>query len=236
MNQNNEQSLPKATAENLRVYNELQNNYYAVPAMMKADDADYEAMLEKARQAMEAYAQQYDWFDTAFEENGQKGLKDILGTVVVPAMYDELESYNYLHAIPCAAVRKGDHWGLVKRDGSGDVVLDCEYEYVCYEPWTCRYMAKKNGKWGLVNSQGTFLAPCCFDKMSRPMNGFIVIENEGKYGLVTLDGLFVEPIYDDVQTELGELCQVTLAGEQGWLDENGQFTKEEDKAAIGAWE
>jgi hypothetical protein len=66
-----------------------------------------------------------------FEENGKKGLKNVKGEVVVPAIYDNygiLEPY-YLKLSPVVAQLDGKV-ALVERDGKGTPYTDFEYHYI----------------------------------------------------------------------------------------------------------
>jgi hypothetical protein len=232
----NEQSLPMATAENLKMFNELKQKYEELAALREKDFKTYAAKAQEALEAAQNYMYSYEWSDTVFEENGLKGVKNVFGEITVPALYDEIgEVLSCLCILPCVSVRKGEHWGLARRDGTGEAVLDCEYDNIFFEPRLYRYLVKKEGQYGVATVDGTLAIPCSFDAIYEPEFGMMRIGKEGKYGMITPEGLYVEPIYDEVLILYEEHCQVTLDGQIGWLDKEGHFTQDSEKAAIGVF-
>ena len=98
------------------------------------------------------------------------------------------------------------------------------------------YLAKKNGKLGILDAKGNEITPVIMDEVHEMIDtdGCIPLVKDGKWGLVHL-GMYVEPIYDKMEICSEEYVKVWLNGTQGWLDINGQFTTDKSQADIGSW-
>ena len=76
-------------------------------------------------------ASDYDWRDEIFEENGKKGMKNIKGEVIVPAIYDDFGTpENYYATTPYVCAYLDGKAGLVMRDGSGTPVTAFEFHHM----------------------------------------------------------------------------------------------------------
>ncbi len=98
------------------------------------------------------------------------------------------------------------------------------------------YVAKKNRKYGILDSKGNELAPVIMDEVHEMLDtdGCIPLLKDGKWGLVHFH-IYVEPIYEQMEIRSEEYVKVWLCGEQGWLDNSGRFTRDESQAYIGSW-
>lgn len=98
------------------------------------------------------------------------------------------------------------------------------------------YIAKKNGKYGILGPEGEELCPVVMDEVHKmlDMDGCIPLVKDGKWGLVHFY-CYVEPIYDRMEIRSEEYVKVWLGDVQGWLDINGHFTQDESQAYIGSW-
>lgn len=98
------------------------------------------------------------------------------------------------------------------------------------------YLAKKNGKLGILDSNGKEIAPVIMDEVHEMIDtdGCIPLVKDGKWGLVHYYN-YVAPVYDRMVIRSEEYVEVWLNGVQGWLDINGQFTTNESQAYIGSW-
>ena len=98
------------------------------------------------------------------------------------------------------------------------------------------YLAKKNGKYGILDSKGNEITPVIMDEVHEMIDtdGCIPLVKDGKWGLVHFYD-YVAPIYDKMEIRSEEYVKVWLNGVQGWLDNKGQFTTEESQAYIGSW-
>lgn len=83
--ENNRKERAKATKEQaerldylMAEMKNLENSY----------NADNEAQYMKLGQEYANLMSDYDWLDEEFEENGKKGLKNVKGEIVVPAIYE----------------------------------------------------------------------------------------------------------------------------------------------------
>ncbi len=98
------------------------------------------------------------------------------------------------------------------------------------------YLAKKNGKLGILDSNGKEIAPVIMDEVHEMIDtdGCIPLVKDGKWGLVHYYN-YVAPVYDRMVIRSEEYVEVWLNGVQGWLDIKGKFTTDESQAYIGSW-
>jgi hypothetical protein len=98
------------------------------------------------------------------------------------------------------------------------------------------YLVKKNGKYGILDSNGNEIVPVIMDEVHEMIDtdGCIPLFKDGKWGLVHFYN-YVAPVYDRMVIRSEEYVEVWLNGVQGWLDIKGKFTTDESQAYIGSW-
>ena len=180
------------------------------------------------------FMSEYDTMCAMYVENGQTGVKDVLGEVLVPAVFDEIVGVFADVNRDCAvAVIKDGKYGLVKPDGKGTILAECAYDNIHFDG--CCYYAVKDGKQGLYNISGEMLVPVMADKVYEPWNDLLVYEVDGKFGFSMLGAdLVTEAVYEAYEIDSNEYLFVTLDGKKGYLDEDGNFTEDSDEAYFNA--
>ena len=205
----------KATLEDLKTFETL--------LAETATDGD---ALDKLNEL----ASERDWFTTVFKENGKEGVKDLDGSILVPAMFDTV-CYTYdrkfFDASKPVVVLQDGKFGIVKADGTGEMLVPCEHEHI--HDFYGMYIIKDNGKAGLF-SCGEMVVPQIIDKIYEPCADLIVFEADGKTGLYdTASEIYVEPVYDSMELAPEETIKVMLRGKEGFLDaEDGHFVPVEE--------
>jgi len=118
-------------------------------------------------------------------------------------------------------------WGLI--DFSGQIILPFEFDSVDYESWTLEKngyaVVEKDGKKGLVNTDGKLVIPCSYNSFDRSRNlsadaPVVIVENEsGKLGLAEKNtGKFLLPTaYDAIGAD-------TVSAESSYAQLNTQIT------------
>ena len=207
-----------ATLEQIREYRKM------------LDNLSYDDNMDKVNFFME----EYDTMCSLFEENGCTGVNDILGEVLVPAMFDDItvvfSDVNRHFALP---VIKNGKYGLVKPDGKGTMAAGCIYDNIHFEGG-CHYLAK-DGKQGMYDAFGNEVVPVMVDKVFEPWNDLIVFESDGKFGFAMFGaGVVTKAEYDAYEMAANEDLVVTLNGKKGYLDEAGKFTEDTDEAWFNA--
>ena len=215
---------PKARPENYEYWEKLKNQFEETRKF------DYEKANEYY-QLLASFEQQFDWFDTPFEENGKFGLKDILGRVVIPAKYDDFSVLQniiryYSHV---STVKKGKYYGLVERY-TGKELTPFEYADIDKLEWHDCYIFHKEGlkSFGIVNEKGKELVPCIADSYNEFTVGILYKSGE-KYGYLALDyDLSIPPIYDDfIFDDLNEPFVFVINGVEGCISNKGKFYSKE---------
>ena len=222
----NDNKKTKATAE-------LADKLDSLEAEIKRvgrDDKNYLRLLQEREDLMHGY----DWFDEVFEENGKKGLRNIRGEVVVPAIYD---GFGMLHPyyLPMMLVgaMKGDKFGLVKRDGKGTPTTDFEFHYVESIPYTLFNFAFKSEDlhhFAIIVLNKVF-TPYELVDFYRPCDDHIILKGDNdKYGIIGMGSLiYISPEFDDIiDNGIGEDFTFIKDGVKGRVTMDKRFISDED--------
>lgn len=175
-----------------------------------------------------AFEQEYDVFTKVYSEDGKFGVKDAIGEILVPAMFDEV---GYTYADSCRGfavpVIKDGKMALVSPDGKGTMLTDAIYDEIRF--CDCSFILYKDGKQGLATDSGLVVVPAEMDEVFIPMNDLVVFTKDGKNGFaMSGTGLITEPEYDDFVIAENEYLMVFKNGQKGYINEQGSFTTEED--------
>ena len=163
------------------------------------------------------------YFDIPFKgQDGEIGLKDSIGNMVVPPIFEEVEGTEYLfESKHMARVKKDGKLWLSPRDGSGRIIGP---GYDKIEPYFSSAYVKRYGKMGMVDLEtGKEFIPSQMNWLKKLINDYVFTQN-GKMGYYfyydELDR-YVEPQFDAINLTTHQLLK---NGEWGWLLEWGEFT------------
>lgn len=219
-----EKTLPSPTAEIVKEYDELVRQ-------LKEKHEDHEE-LDTIWGRLNELEDLYDWFNVEFTDpaTGKKGQKTVAGEVVVPALFDEFaQHYNYTFnpRLPVSACKDGK-WGIVKGDGSGEVLCEFKFDYIeNIFPYSL-YLAKWGGEkdhFGVIDLKGDIICPNILASYSDwKVNAIIAIKADGKWGVI--DGnthLCVLPEYDDIESSPDDFIVFRKDGVEGYITDQGEF-------------
>jgi len=177
-----------------------------------------------------------DWSAEIFTVDDKHGLKTALGEVILPPIFEDIHVYKFIEynkdKLVTAAIN--GKYGVVEADGVGTWVIEPKFDYIGIpNSLTHVYI---NNKWGVIKvPSGEYLIPPVCDSISRD-NGFLFVndiaiyEKDGKTGVITSNGHFTDPQFDEVEWWDDGAVKVKLKGEWGYIDENDQFTTDEDES------
>lgn len=221
-----EKKLPRATAEQVRKYNELVAKINAIDPMQRHILA---LDLDNERYALE---NAFDWSNYEFTDpiSGKKGVMDVAGKILIPARYDDLTmlgDYIYMHTFPQAVVKNGK-FGIVAADGSGKELSDFRFDFLCWQYATDLFMASWDGDkkhYGFVDILGHVVCPNVLTSNDgMPLNDVMVIERDGKYGMIDVKShQTVLPEYDAIDVEPEEYVVFHKDGKEGYITDRGEF-------------
>ena len=223
---NDDEKKTKATSE---LADKL-DNLEAEIKRADRDDMNYLRLL----QDREDLVYGYDWFDEVFEENGKKGLRNIRGEVVVPAIYDGFGMLHpyYLPTMLVGAI-KDDKFGLVRRDGKGTPTTDFEFHYVEPIPYTLFNIAFKSedlNHFAIIVLNKVF-TPYELVNYYRPCDDHIILKGDNdKYGIIGMSSLiYISPEYDDIiDNGIGDDFTFIKDGVKGRVTMDKRFISDED--------
>ena len=118
---------------------------------------------------------------------------------------------------------------LVSPDGKGTLLTEPVYDHICFDD--CFFVLVKDGKKGLATGGGEVIIPAEMDEVYTPFNSLTAYSKDGKFGFAMIGyGLMTGPEYESYDIESGtEYLQVVKDGVNGYIDESGEFTTEEDE-------
>lgn len=174
-------------------------------------------------------------------KDGKAGLNGFNYNDGLPCLFDEIlitfdGKERMEHPIP---VRKDGKCGLVKPDGVGTVVCPCIYDLLFREPYTdyIKYIAIKDGKYGILDTEGKEVIPCIIDCMyeRQDPDGFIPLFKDGKWGIYTDGDSYVTPIFDELLIRSEDYVRARIGEKWGWITIDGELTQDRNKANYGSW-
>lgn len=221
-----EKKLPKATAEIVKEYDELQQKLNGLDPSWSDEE------VNATSNRMYELENSYDWFNVEFTDpiTGKKGLKTVSGEVIAPALYDgfiECQSYIFTPHAPVIAIKDGK-CGIVKGDGSGQQLCDFKFDSIHSHPFCTLFVARWDGekeRFGVIAGNGEVVCPNILTGISEVVNGIMSIESGDKFGVIDIDTYqCVLPEYDDLEIDT-EADIVFIKGEQrGYVtEEKGEF-------------
>lgn len=218
---------PKATAEDLKTFNEFEER------MNSLDPVDNELEWKETAKAGNDFVDSRDWFTIVIEKDGKEGVKDLDGTVLVPPIFDKVAytySRIYMNADKPVVVINNGKFGIVRADGTGEMLLPCEHDFIRLNDLLQFFLVSDNGKTMFVNNVGKQLTPQTLDDVYDTNNGIIVVKTGDKEGLFDIyNGLFVEPAYDKIELGCDEAVIAYKDGIAGYLSgEDGHFIPKDE--------
>ena len=203
-----EKNLPKATAEIVREYDELQQKLNGLDPSWSDEE------VKAASERLYELENNYDWFNVEFTDpaTGKKGLKTVSGEVIAPALYDgfnEFHSYTFAPHSPVIAIKDGK-CGIVKGDGSGLQLCDFKFDFIQSLPFCTLFVAR----W-----------PNILTGVSEAVNGIMSIESGDKCGVIDIDTYqCVLPEYDDLEMDAEADIVFVKGDKRGYVTEDkGEF-------------
>lgn len=116
------------------------------------------------------------------DKDNVQGLMDISGKVVIPCEYfliDRLGNSEGLYWISKGSGKCG-YYNIKK----GNIAIPCIYDDLSFKFCEGLVYAKKNDKYGFLNSSNEIIIQFNYDEVSDFSEGFAVVQRYGKYGYV----------------------------------------------------
>ena len=192
---NKDEKLPKATAAQA-------DRLDFLTAQIKRERQEGNECTHLARE-LHRLIRTFDWYDEIFEENGKKGLRNVRGEVVVPAIYDELlyPCPYYLPSMLIGAAKDG-MYAMVERDGKGTPCSEFEYQHVEPIPFTLFDIAVKADdlQHFAIMVKGKVFTPFEMVDYDMPCDDHVILKGDNnKCGIIGMSSLiYIAPIYDEV--------------------------------------
>lgn len=214
---------------------EVIDRFIELEAMISSNDQN---MTEALYNEHAGLLENYDWCDEVFEENGKKGVKNVKGEILVPAIYDDflMKETFFFPSLPVAAVKDGKA-GLVERDGKGTPRTAFEFAFIernFFSPVYFVWKAEDKKHFALM-AGSTVITPYELDGFYEPSDGCMIVRSGDKYGVLAIDqGLvYISPEYDDVLDQgFGENFIFVKDGVEGYVTLDGRFVSKEEYAEL----
>lgn len=176
------------------------------------------------------------WDDETYEKEGQKGLKDCWGRVIIPAEYEDCEGVHdsrFLIRTVCVHVKKDGKWALIRRDVKHERITDYVFDdaKLLFNELCITRIGNKHG---LYTPKGHELLPTIMEDIYNPTvyEQNIMYKQDGKYGILFHDGTRTTQLLDEVRVGCGYYLSVRIGNEWGYIDEDGNFTRKREFAFV----
>ena len=227
--------LKNVSADILSRLHELKKSIEVYEPNLTDGDKEH---LETLKEEYYGLTHHYDWSNLVFEENGKKGLKDVEGNILIPAVYDGFESTETLFSKSSDVVaKKGDKSGLARCDGKGTPSTEFIYQHMQRIPYSNIYIVTKpdNPSRFALLENGQLLTPFELETFGEICDGALPLLADGKQGMLAIElgNIYVRPEYDDIYDEgMGEEFIFVKDGIEGKVTLEGHFISNSDIEAM----
>lgn len=141
----------------------------------------------------------------------------------IHSQIDTLISDYGFPAVEALIYRSEDKIGLIDMLGNAltpPIYDDFSFAYDCFFfPNERNIIAKKEGRWGMIKSDGTILCPFDYDRIIRVPDTFdnFLLEKDGKVGIVDSEGSPVIPC------EMDSICTPGFKAKPFFFSRNGKW-------------
>lgn len=178
------------------------------------------------------FKKKFDWKTKITGEKGAYGLVNCFGEQIAPNAFDAFEFIEEEYHLKDTRIvaQKNGKWGVLIADGSGQWLLEPEYDWVSY-PHDIVTVDKDGMSWVLDLSTKELIVKTHMhgNGLFTYVNGVAVYKVGDKLGLVNEHGTGTRPIFNDVDFTDAEVT-VLYNGKWGYADKNGNFTEDLDEA------
>ena len=181
---------------------------------------------------LQDFMAKYDWPEPIFEENSHKGLRDILGNVLVPPIYDgfaELDWHLILH-LEIAIAEKNGLYGIVKANGKGTALSSFDYDEIQLLHIHGLFLVHRPGdtRRSILDEFGNLIVPNMVDQIVECTVSRVVYKGGDKYGAVMINsnpwsGVYsaFAPKFDSIKDSGPDsFVEFELDGESGYLSDD----------------
>lgn len=179
-----------------------------------------------------------------FQYQGLRGLKDTMGNVIVPPMYDDFGFLPFVKpdygSDSVIAIRDGKYM-VVDLNGTGDVLTNTLYDEIGLADRKLRtspyvYRHEDSMAWGFMDRRGNVMCDTIVDNYFCE-NGAVWIESRELWGYWNFSKPhqpFIQPIYDSIEAPMGKKMPLvfTLNGEEGFVKTDGIFIPRSEWEAL----
>ena len=209
-----------------------------LPIPKEADYKRREEIIKKFGKGSEEHMEiltSFNWQTQLFQEGEKYGLKTPLGEVILDAGYEDFKMMT------SEELKKGDRvvaqqngmWGVLIAGTPGTWIIEPEYDNIGY-PNNITFLVKGD-EWKITDLENRKMIVEGCEDVSQ-WNGFMFangvsfFKKNSKYGVIMMDGKHTEAVFEEFDFDPDLHIKVKLDGKWGVIDENDQFTEEEDDA------
>ncbi len=118
------------------------------------------------------------------KKQGKSGIMDLNGKMLLDPVYDSIKYENKVFLVKTRT--DGERgWSMV--NGSGTIKTDQVYQDISWLGDSF-FEAKRDGYWGILNSQGKEIIFCKYDSIIQYTEGKLLVKFLGEDGILNLDG------------------------------------------------
>lgn len=177
------------------------------------------------------------WNDETYEKDGQTGLKDCWGRVLVPAEYENCVGVSNSRFLTnkdvCVLIKKEGKWALSRRRDEHEKMTDYLFDEanLVFQGY---YITRIENRYGLYTTSGRELLPTGMEDIYHPTvcEHHIMYKQDGKYGILFYNGTLTKQLLDEVRVNCGHYLSVRKENDWGYLDKEGNFTRKRNDAFV----
>lgn len=190
------------TIQALENYDENNNLWYETDALLVSKSGKYGLVDFKGKELLKC---EYDSIQALkgvknsilIQKDGKYGLVDHIGATIIETEYKEIKPISDEYANGYIVTNSNNQKGVIGRDKA--IAVEVKYQDVQAIYGNGNYVVKEDGKWEIVNSEGTTYLKGKFDKVKSIDGENVVVISNNKYGVMTLTGeTKIDTKYQDI--------------------------------------
>lgn len=121
-----------------------------------------------------------------------------------------------------APIKRKGKWGFINKLGGFHIL--CQYDWVELSSDECLIVAKKNEKWGYIDTDNNVIIDFVFDEALPFLDGFAIVKQGRNYGVIGTDGtMIIQPVYHIIKQSSSHLFSVKKNNKWGVIDTLGNI-------------
>ena len=191
LNSKNEEIFTTYTSvEALANYDSSNNTWYVWNALKVQKDGKYGLINLDGNEIIGC---EYDKIDTVkgiknsilIQKDEKLGIVNATGNIIIEPKYIDIKPLTNEYTDGYIVKNSENNYGVIGINKNQ--ILECKYSDIKQVYGNNMYIVKENGKWKIINSDGTINTEISYDDVTSINNDNLIVKNNNKFGIIGTD-------------------------------------------------